>query len=262
MGPGLAAPKATHYALRVASTDGVEIPRDGVFATTHWSLVVAAAGNASTTAQQALASLCQTYWFPLYAHIRRRGHDPESARDLTQELFADLLARDAMAQAREEKGRFRSFLMKAADNHLHRVHRNAHAQKRGGGAFHVSFDTSDAESRLCQDANTSLSPAAAYDRRWAMATLVKVRQRLRNEFIAAGRAELFDLLRPHLFGDVDASPYEQISRDTGMSVGAIKQTTFRLRKRFGELLRLEVGETLVREGDVEEELRHLLAALG
>lgn len=235
---------------------------DGVFATTHWSLVVAAGGGSSPTASEALAALCQAYWFPLYAHIRRRGNDAETARDLTQELFADLLARDALGRAHEEKGRFRSFLLKAADNHLHRSHRNANTQKRGGGSPILSFDALEAEERLAQEPTDARSPDAEYDRRWAMATLERTRQRLRHEFAANGRVELFDLLRPHLFGEFDAVPYLEISRSTGMSVGAIKQTTFRLRQRFGELLRLEVAETLLRPEDVEGELRHLLAALG
>jgi RNA polymerase sigma-70 factor (ECF subfamily) len=232
------------------------------FATTHWSLVLAAGGSTSPTTAEALAALCQAYWFPLYAHIRRRGHNAESARDLTQDLFADLLARGAIGRAQEDKGRFRSFLMKAADNHLHRTHRNSQTQKRGGGAEIVSFDTAQAEEMLSQDPEGNRPPDAEYDRRWALATLERTRQRLRSEFAACGRIELFDLLRPHLFGDADTLPYEEISRQTGMSVGAIKQTTFRLRRRFGELLRVEVAETLARPDDVEEELRHLLHALG
>ena len=229
----------------MSSTGGDKPTPEGVFATTHWSLVIAAGGPSSTTAAEALASLCRAYWYPLYAHIRRRGNDVELARDLTQELFADLLARGAIARVQEDKGRFRSFLMKAADNHLHRAHRDAQTQKRGGGAAVISFDSAEGEERLSLESDGELSPDAAYDRRWAMTTLEVVRKRTRAEFAANGRIELFDLLRPHLFGDAEALPYDAISRQTGMSVGAIKQTTFRLRQRFGELLRTEVAETLV-----------------
>jgi RNA polymerase sigma-70 factor (ECF subfamily) len=232
-----------------------------VFATTHWSVVVAAGDGSNPSAEAALASLCQTYWFPLYAHIRRRGHDPENARDLTQGLFLALLSRDGIARARQEKGRFRSFLMKAADNHLHEAHRNAETLKRGRGQEIVSFDATEAEQRFALEPRDERAPDSEYDRRWALATLDRVRQRLRAEFSSGGRIELFDLLRPHLFGDVETIPYAEIARTTQLSLVAIKQTTFRLRRRFGELLRVEVGQTLANPADTDQELRHLLAAL-
>lgn len=236
-------------------------PSGSSFATTHWSLVVAAGDGSSPTAEAALAALCQAYWFPLYAHIRRRGNDAERAKDLTQGLFLDLLSRNGIARAQQEKGRFRSFLMKAADNHLHEVHRNAETLKRGGGRSIVSFDAEEAEERLSLESPGSGSPDAEYDRRWAMATLHRVRHRLQSEFSGSGRIELFDLLRPHLFGDLETVPYVEIARRTNLTVVAIKQTAFRLRRRFGELLRLEVAQTLASAADVELELEHLLAAL-
>lgn len=236
-------------------------PSGSNFATTHWSLVVAAGDGASPTAEAALAALCQAYWYPLYAHIRRRGNDAERARDLTQGLFLDLLSRDGIARAQREKGRFRSFLMKAADNHLHEAHRHTEALKRGGGQILVPFDTEAAEERLSLESPGSGSPDAEYDRRWAMATLQRVRQRLQAEFTGSGRIELFNLLRPHLFGDLETVPYVEIARRTNLTVVAIKQTAFRLRRRFGELLRLEVAQTLASAADVEMEMEHLLAAL-
>lgn len=232
-----------------------------VFATTHWSLILAAGDRSNPSAEAALAALCQSYWFPLYAHIRRRGNDPERARDLTQGLFLNLLARDGVALASQEKGRFRSFLMKAADNHLHEAHRNAETLKRGGGQEIVSFDASEAEQRFALEPVDTRTPDSEYDRRWALATLDRVRLRLGAEFSSSGRIELFELLRPHLFGDQESIPYTEVARRTNLTVVAIKQTTFRLRRRFGELLRLEVAQTLANPADTDQELQHLLAAL-
>ncbi|MCC7376836.1 MAG: sigma-70 family RNA polymerase sigma factor [Verrucomicrobiales bacterium] len=236
------------------------------FATTHWSVVLAVGrpgeGHDREASEAALALLCQTYWFPLYAHIRRRGNDPEASRDLTQGLFADLLGRDGIARARPDAGRFRSFLLKSADHYLHRMHRDLQALKRGGGREVVSFDAMEAEERLALEPHGEGGPERDFDRRCAIALLERARTRLRAEFMSTGKVELFDLLRPHLYGDLEAVPYAEIGKRTNLTVVAIKQTACRLRRRFGELLRAEVAQTLARPGDVDEELRHLLAALG
>lgn len=235
------------------------------FATTHWSVVLAAGrgkdGTSAAMAEAALSRLCEAYWFPLYAHIRRRGNDPEVARDLTQGFIADLIQRDGIAHADPRAGRFRSFLLKSADHFLHRCHRDGRALKRGGGREVVSFDALEAEERMAAEPVDERSPEREFDRRCALALLDAARRRLRLEFSAGGKAELFDLLRPHFFGDPGAVPYAVIARQTNLTVVAIKQTTFRLRRRFGEILRAEVSQTLARPADVEEELRHLLTAL-
>ena len=231
------------------------------FATTHWSVVLAASGNASVSTEAALATLCQAYWFPLYAHVRRRGNDPESARDLTQGFFSELLAKDSIARADRERGRFRTFLLAALDHFLHHQHRDAQALKRGGGREFISWDAQDAEQRYALEPVDNRSPDREFDRRWALATLEKVRHQLRNEFLLAGKSELFNALRPHLSGELETLPYAQIATQLNMTVVAVKVTVHRLRQRYGELLRQEVAQTLADPSGVEEEIRQLIAAL-
>lgn len=215
----------------------------------------------STAARAALTALCQAYWFPLYAHVRRRGHDAENARDLTQGFFAELLARNAVGLAEPQRGRFRTFLLTALDNFLHHAHRDAQALKRGGGREIVSLDAQDAEQRFALEPAEERSPDREFDRRWALATLERARGRLREEFSLAGKAELFDLLRPHLQGDTDGPAYAQIAAQLNLTTGAVKVTVHRLRRRYGELLREEVTQTLANPADAEAEIRHLIASL-
>ena len=232
------------------------------FTTTHWSVVLTAGDAASPQAGAALEKLCQTYWYPLYAHVRRRGHDKDQARDLTQGFFAGILGRHTIAQADQTRGRFRTFLLTALDHHLHHQHRDAHTLKRGGGHEFVSLDAVEAEQRLALEPQDHHSPDREFDRRWALATLETVRRRLREEVSMSGRAELFDELRPHLFGDFAVAPYAQIATRLNMTVVAVKVTVHRLRQRYGELLRQEVAHTLADPSEVEQEVRHLIAALG
>lgn len=231
------------------------------FSTTHWSVVLAASGHESVSAEAALATLCQAYWYPLYAHVCRRGHDPESARDLTQGFFAELLAKDSIARADRERGRFRTFLLAALDHFLHHQHRDAQALKRGGGREFISWDAQDAEQRYALEPVDDRSPDREFDRRWALATLEKVRHQLRNEFLLAGKMELFNALRPHLSGDLEVVPYAQVATQLNMTVVAVKVTVHRLRQRYGELLRQEVAQTLADPTGVEEEIRQLILAL-
>ena len=237
-------------------------PTSAQFTTTHWSVVLAAGDAASPQAGAALERLCQAYWYPLYAHVRRRGHDADQARDLTQGFFAGILARRAIAQADQNRGRFRTFLLTALDHYLHHEYRDAHALKRGGGRELISLDAVEAEQRLALEPQDHRSPDREFDRRWALATLETVRGKLREEVAVSGRAELFDELRPHLFGDLAAAPYAQIATRLNMTIVAVKVTVHRLRRRYGELLRQEVAQTLVDPSEVEQEVRHLIAALG
>jgi RNA polymerase sigma factor (sigma-70 family) len=232
-----------------------------VFTTTHWSVVLAARGDKSVSAEAALATLCQAYWYPLYAHVRRRGNDPERARDLTQGFFGELLAKDSIARADPERGRFLTFLLAALDHFLHHQHRDAQALKRGGGHEFISWDAQDAEHRYALEPMDERSPDREFDRRWALATLEKVRTQLRNEFSLAGKKELFDALRPHLSGELETLPYAQTATQLNMTVVAVKVTVHRLRQRYGELLRQEVAHTLVDPSNVEKEIRHLILAL-
>ena len=232
-----------------------------VFATTHWSVVLAAGDTAAPGSQAALASLCQTYWYPLYAHVRRRGHGAEDACDLTQGFFAELLTRNAVELADPQRGRFRTFLLAALDHFLHHVHRDAHALKRGGGIEIISMDAQDAEQRFALEPADPRSPDREFDRHWALATLERARSRLRHEFSLAGKTELFDVLRPHLQGDAEGPAYAQIAAQLNMTVVTVKVTVHRLRRRYGELLREEVAHTLANPADAEAEIRHLMEAL-
>ncbi len=240
-----------------------EVPAPAAsFGTTHWSVVLAAGEQDSPRAAEALEKLCATYWYPLYAHVRRRGHDPEAARDLTQGFIAQMLARRALALADSTRGRFRTFLLAALDNYLHHQHRDGHALKRGGGREVVSWEIEEAEGRLALETPDHSSPDREFDRRWALATLETVRARLRHELLIASKAELFDLLRPHLFGDPDGVPYAQVAAQLKLTTVAVKVTVHRLRRRYAELLRQEVARTLAHPEEADQEIRHLIAALG
>jgi RNA polymerase sigma-70 factor (ECF subfamily) len=224
-------------------------------------VVLSAGQSDSPQAGEALEKLCSSYWYPLYAHVRRRGHDAEAARDLTQGFFAEVLAKDSIKSAEPARGRFRTFLLAALDNYLHHQHRDSHALKRGGGAEILPRDVQEAEQRFVLEPTHNSSPDREFDRRWALATLERVRERLRNELSVASKAELFDLLRPHLLGDPDAVPYASMAAQLKMTVVAVKVTVHRLRKRYGEMLREEVAQTLADPTDADQEIRHLIAAL-
>ncbi|MGH7968248.1 MAG: RNA polymerase sigma factor, partial [Limisphaerales bacterium] len=224
-------------------------PHQAAFVTTHWSVVLAAGQGDTPNAAEALAKLCGSYWYPLYAHVRRWGHDFETARDLTQAFFAQLLAKGAIATADSGRGRFRTFLLAALDNFLHHQHRDASALKRGGSVDFISWDADTAEERYALEPLDHRSPDREFDRRWAVATLETVRTRLRRELSVAGKIELFDLLRPHLFGDVAAVPYSEVGARLQMTAVAVKVTVHRLRRRYGELLRAEVAQTLADPAD-------------
>jgi DNA-directed RNA polymerase specialized sigma24 family protein len=230
------------------------------FVTTQWSLVVAAGQPQTPGASQALEELCGSYWYPLYAHIRRRGRDAESARDLTQGFFAEILSRNAFASADANRGRFRTFLLAALDNYLHHQHRDSIALKRGGGREFVSWDAQDAEERYALEPQDQRSPDQEFDRRWALATLERVRHQLRTELSVAGKEQLFDLLRPYLAGE-SGTPYADLAARLRMTTLALKVTVHRLRRRYRELLREEVARTLADPADADAELRHLIEAL-
>jgi len=233
----------------------------GSFETTHWSVVLAAGDQGSQEAAEALDKLCTNYWYPLYAHVRRRNHDAESARDLVQGFFAQFLANGSIAAADSNRGRFRTFLLAALDNFLHHAHRDANALKRGGGRQIVSWDAQDAEQRYAREPPDARSPATEFDRRWALATLETVRSKLRQELALSSKDELFDRLRPHLFDDPGAAPYAQVAAQLKMTPVAVKVTVHRLRRRYGELLREQIAHTLSDPAEADQEIRHLIAAL-
>jgi len=235
--------------------------RSARFATTHWSLVVAASRGDAERGREPLARLCQSYWFPLYAYVRRRGHSPEDSQDLTQAFFARLLEKNWVADADRSKGRFRTFLLAAMKHFLADEWDRAAAQKRGGGAvvLPLSFDT--AEARYVKEPADPETPERIYERRWAVTLLDEVLNRLRADYEEEGKGPLFAALHPCLVGERTAQPYAQLAESLGSSEPAIKSAVHRLRQRYRQRLREEVAGTVGSAEDVEDELRHLFAAL-
>jgi RNA polymerase sigma-70 factor (ECF subfamily) len=208
-----------------------------------------------------LEELCRTYWYPLYAYARRRGHGPEDAQDLTQEFFARLLAKHWIASADREKGRFRTFLLTAMSRFLANEWHRGGAQKRGGHATHLPLDAGTAESRYESDAPLALTPDRLYDRQWAMTLLDRALTRLRTEQERAGKAKEYAVLSPFLTAERGAIPYDQAAAQLGVNEAAARQAVHRVRKRFREVFREEIIQTVAAPEEVEEEIRHLLAAL-
>jgi RNA polymerase sigma-70 factor (ECF subfamily) len=215
----------------------------------------------SAEAAAALEQLCQTYWYPLYAFVRRQGHDPHDAQDLTQEFFARLLAKHQLDSVDREKGRFRSFLLAALKHFLANEWDRRHARKRGGRQVHVPIDTQSAEERYRLEPADSRSAEKIYERRWALTLLDRVLETLKAEAEAAGKAAQFDQLKIALTGDRHSVPYAELGRRLGMTEGAVKVAVHRLRQSYRELLRAEIAHTVSDSKAVDEEIRHLFAVL-
>jgi RNA polymerase sigma-70 factor (ECF subfamily) len=238
-----------------------ELPAGGSrFEVTRWSIVLAAGGGDSREARGALEKLCATYWYPLYAFVRRQGRDAHDAQDLTQEFFARLLEKGWLESVDRAKGKFRSFLLATMKHFLANEWDRAHAQKRHGGRALLSLDAESAESRYAMEPAESATADKIFERRWALTLLDQVLARLREEFAAAGKAKIFDELKPALTGE--KIPYDEIGGRLAMNEGAVKTAVHRLRQRYRELIRDEIAQTLGSEEDVDSELRHLMAALG
>ncbi len=233
----------------------------GYFATTHWSVVLAAGQGKSPQASEALEKLCRWYWYPLYAYVRRRGYRPQDAQDLTQSFFTALLAGSYVARADRERGRFRTFLLCAFDNFLHNEHDRATALKRGGGREIVSWETHSAEGLYAREPSGGLSPEQIYEKRWAATLLERVLTRLREEPALATRIGLFDQLKPHLWGEDTATPYAHLASRFDMTAAAIKATVHRLRRRYRELLREEIAQTVSDAAEIDNEIRCLLRVI-
>ena len=229
------------------------------FVTTHWSAVLAAGTQDSTQTAEALAVLCRAYWRPLHAYAMRRGHNLQDAQDLTQEFFARFLAKNYVAQADREKGRFRSFLLASLKHFLANEWDRANTVKRGGDCTFIPWHEFDEAQQARLESH--LPADQLYERQWALTLLDQVFTRLRDECVAAGKAELFDTLRVYLSGEKAAAAYAEAGTALGMSAGAVQVAVHRLRKRYGELLRAEIAHTVSSHGEIDEELRHLFAAL-
>jgi len=230
-------------------------------AATRWTVVLTAARRESPEpAMRALTELCQTYWPPLYAYIRRQGSDSHEAEDLTQEFFSRLLAKNYLADADPGKGKFRSFLLASLKHFLANERDRARAQKRGGGQTVIALDALSDAARSRLEPLDNSSPDKAFDKQWALTVLDHALKRLRMEFAEAGKEELFNELKQFLTGDEPAQTHAEIGARCGLSEGAVKVAVHRLRRRYRALLREEVAQTVAGPEDIEGELRDLFAA--
>ena len=241
--------------------DETNVPR-GVFVTTHWSLVLAAVGKDEAQAQYALEKLCQLYWYPLYAYVRRRGYGAHDGQDLVQEFFARLLRRHWLAQADRQRGKFRTFLLTAMNHFLANEWDKAKAEKRGGKAHILPLELDTAETRYQLEACDPLTPEQNYERRWVLALLDQVLVRLRKEHEVDGKETLFETLKPSLVGEREAQPYAALAAQLNLSEGAVKVAVHRLRQRYRQLLQEEIAQTVAGPEEIEDEVRYLLAVLG
>ena len=231
------------------------------FATTHWSHVLAAGGTNSHAGRPALCRLLETYWYPLYAFIRRKGRDADDACDLTQEFLARLLERNLLSAADPAKGKFRTFLLTALDRFLVDEWRREGRQKRGGGSVPLSLSVLDAEGRYRLEPADTATPERLYERRWAMTLLDQALKHLEEECTAAGRGALFAAVKPVLVGEDPLRPYAAIAAEFKIKEGALKTQIHRLRSRFRTILRAEIAQTLSDPTDVDEEIQHLFRSL-
>jgi RNA polymerase sigma-70 factor (ECF subfamily) len=231
-----------------------------IFATTHWTVVLAAGQRHTPQAGRALEELCRTYWFPLYAYVRRRGHSREDAEDLTQAFFAQLLARNFLATLDGNRGKFRAFLLAALKHFLANEWDKSQAQKRGSGATHLSLDWQTADTQFQVADAQKLSPDQAFDREWALILLAKVVERLEAECETEGRANQFKQLKAFLTADKGSLSYSEAASALNMEETAVRVAVHRLRKRYRQLLQEEISQTLSGPADLDEELRALFSA--
>jgi RNA polymerase sigma factor (sigma-70 family) len=243
-----------------ASSAASTAPRH-VFVTTRWTMVLSAGRKSSPHSDRALAELCQTYWYPLYAYIRRQGRTKEDAEDLVQAFFARFLEKNYLEGLAAERGKFRAFLLASLKHFLANEWDKTQAQKRGGGAEHLSLNWQDADDRFHLDPPDPTNPERLFDREWALALLERVIARLAAECARDGKADLFMHAKGFLTVGSAAIPYADAAKELGLEEGALRVAVHRLRKRYRELLRDEISQTLAEPGQVDEELRSLLAAL-
>jgi RNA polymerase sigma factor (sigma-70 family) len=245
-----------HNPTNSTSSDG------GQFATTHWSVILAAGSPASSRYRQALETLCQTYWFPLYAYLRRRGYDRHQAEDYAQAFFASLLERQGLRRVDPKQGKFRSFLLASLKNFLADEWDRARAQKRGGNKKVLPLEIADAETRYSREPADDLSPEKLFEKSWALTVLKQAMAQLKAEFVAANKQQLFAHLKAYLTAEPGSASYRQVAATLDMTEGAVKVAVHRLRQRYRELVRQQIAQTVATAEQVDEEIRDLFAALG
>jgi RNA polymerase sigma factor (sigma-70 family) len=231
------------------------------FATTHWTVILGASEGPSARARQALEQLCQTYWYPLYAYARRRGHSPHDAEDLVQGFFARLIEREILKGLNRGTGRFRSFLLTCFNRFVGDEQDRAGRLKRGGGQEIVSLDGELAEERYRLEPMDRCDPEKIFERRWALTVLETVLARLKAELETAGKGQLFEHLQALVVGEPGAARQAEVATRLGLSEGAVAVAVHRLRQRYRRLLREEIAQTVQRVEEVDDEMRHLLAVL-
>lgn len=236
--------------------------RTGRFKTTRWSVVLAAGTRSNPDSDDALATLCLAYWHPLYVYIRRRGYSADEASDLTQEFFARLMEKQYLRQANVERGRFRSFLLAALNHFLANERDRARAQKRSGGRPPLPLEIETAEGLYLREPGDTQTPEHVFERRWALTMLDRVLATLRQEYDASGRGALFDRLKDLLTSGKSEEPYARVAVALSMSEGAVKVAAHRLRRRFGDLLRKEIAQTVPSADQIDDEIRYLFRVLG
>jgi RNA polymerase sigma-70 factor (ECF subfamily) len=254
-----------------ASTFGVEANgrdvrdsqnADGRFFTTEWSLVLAAGDSQAPDSREALASLCRSYWYPVYAHVRHLGEPRDQAEDLTQGFFTHLLEDRTLSVATPDKGRFRSFLKGVLRHYLSHEWRRERTQKRGGGQAPLALDYLHAESEYKLEPADDQTPESAFEQRWARTLLARVLEQMRKQMEGATGRARFRRLESLLTGQSGGRPYKQVAVELEMSESAVKVALHRMRRRFGELLRKEVARTVNDPAEVDEEIRYLFDVLG
>jgi RNA polymerase sigma-70 factor (ECF subfamily) len=231
------------------------------FTTTHWSVVLEAGHTDTPAGTEALERLCRCYWYPLYVFVRRKGHSPSDAQDLTQQFFARFLERKYVGLADQSRGKFRTFLIKSLEHFLINEWEKGNAAKRGGVQPIVSWDELEAEKRYLAEPADNLAPDKIFEKRWAMSLLEQALVRLQDEYSAPGKEEMFEALKGSVWGEEVTGSYQEIALRVGMAEGAVKNTVHRLRQRYRELLRSEVAQTVATSAEVDEELRHLATVL-
>ena len=231
------------------------------FATTHWSVVLAAGKKSSPQQKQALETLCQSYWFPLYAYLRRRGYDTHQAEDLTQAFFAHILEKKDLHTADPKCGKFRSFLLVRLKYFLSDERDRAQARKRGGGKNILSLSIQNAEGQYALEPAIQLSPEMLFEKSWALTVLERTMGRLEAEMADKNKQKLFDCLKVYLTTDKDVIPYQDMAAELKMTEGSVRVAVHRLRRRYRKLLRDEIAQTVGGEDQIDEEMGYLFAAL-
>lgn len=233
------------------------------FGTTQWTDLMTARQGGSPEAKAALERLCQTYWYPLYAYVRRSGYSAQDAEDLTQAFFLQIIEKNYLGSVDRRKGKFRSFLLAALNHFLANERDWQQAAKRGGGKVLISLDDDQSkEDRYLREPASDLTPEKIYESQWAATVLEQGRARLREEYSAEGKGPIFDRLEIYLAQQPDSGDYEAVATELGMKSGTVAVTVHRLRQRYGEQIRAEIARTVARPEEIEDEMRHLREVVG